>query len=277
MMWDPGVIEELTDEELQYYQDFACCAAIPGNGTNKEYALHLLYICKGNVKKAILRLMQGTALIPENHTLKSYKYQEEIEAYHQALIKCDKDFFSIAKELGTKSVKQCVQFYYLWKKVCTDEYRKLRQVRRKREQDELYNLRSRASGTQGAADPSSENQESHSPKADEECDHNAVFKCDYPGCRATYTSKQALNGHLHIHGGHAQDSGHYGPGFRSVSPSPGPPSNLSTHSEDVEEGNFPCKLCDRVFTKVKSRNAHMKSHRQTDADHRPSYFPSDDC
>ena len=35
---------------VQYYQDFACCAAIPGNGTNKEYALHLLYICKGNVK-----------------------------------------------------------------------------------------------------------------------------------------------------------------------------------------------------------------------------------
>ena len=64
-------------------------------------------------------------------------------------------------------MKQCVQFYYLWKKVCTDEYRKLRQVRRKREQDELYNLRSRASGTQGGAEPSSENQESHSPKADE--------------------------------------------------------------------------------------------------------------
>ena len=59
-------------------------------------------------------------------------------------MKCDKDFYNIAKEVGTKSVKQCVQFYYLWKKVCGDEYKRLRIVRRKREQDELYNLRSKA-------------------------------------------------------------------------------------------------------------------------------------
>lgn len=35
---------------VQYYQDFACCAAVPGNGTNKEYALHLLKIAKGDIK-----------------------------------------------------------------------------------------------------------------------------------------------------------------------------------------------------------------------------------
>ena len=43
-----------------------------------------------------------------------------------------------------KSVKQCVEFYYLWKKVCPDEYKRLRIIRKKREQDDLlYNLRSR--------------------------------------------------------------------------------------------------------------------------------------
>lgn len=48
-------------------------------------------------------------------------------------------------QVGTKSVKECVQFYYLWKKVCADEYKRLRVVRRRRrEQDELYNLRSKA-------------------------------------------------------------------------------------------------------------------------------------
>ena len=44
-----------------------------------------------------------------------------------------------------KSVKQCVEFYYLWKKVCPDEYKRLRIIRKKREHDDLlYNLRSRA-------------------------------------------------------------------------------------------------------------------------------------
>lgn len=37
-------------------------------------------------------------------------------------------------------MKQCVEFYYLWKKVCTDDYRKSRLARRRREQ-ELYNMR----------------------------------------------------------------------------------------------------------------------------------------
>lgn len=36
-------------------------------------------------------------------------------------------------KVGTKTVKQCVQFYYIWKKVCTDEYRRLRFNREQRQ------------------------------------------------------------------------------------------------------------------------------------------------
>ena len=39
-----------------FYQDFACCAAIPGNGTNKEFALHLLHLCNGDVKVTLSTL-----------------------------------------------------------------------------------------------------------------------------------------------------------------------------------------------------------------------------
>jgi hypothetical protein len=44
------------------------------------------------------------------------------------------------KKVKTKSVRQCVQFYYLWKKVLVDDHKRLRAIRRRREQD--YNLRS---------------------------------------------------------------------------------------------------------------------------------------
>lgn len=41
-------------------------------------------------------------------------------------------------------MKQCIQFYYLWKKVCPDEYKRLRLIRRRKEQESLYyNLRSK--------------------------------------------------------------------------------------------------------------------------------------
>jgi hypothetical protein len=42
----------------------------------------------------------------------------------------------------TKSVRECTEFYFLWKKVCVDEWRRMRIVRRKRIHDSLYNLRS---------------------------------------------------------------------------------------------------------------------------------------
>jgi len=30
--------------------EFACCAAVRGSGANKEYAHHVLNLCRGNVK-----------------------------------------------------------------------------------------------------------------------------------------------------------------------------------------------------------------------------------
>lgn len=32
------------------YLQFACCASVPGGGRNKEYALHLLHMCRGNIR-----------------------------------------------------------------------------------------------------------------------------------------------------------------------------------------------------------------------------------
>ena len=53
-------------------------------------------------------------------------------------------------QMKTKSVKQCIQFYYLWKKVLPDDHKRLRMMRRKREQ--LYNLRSRQQAEQQKAE-----------------------------------------------------------------------------------------------------------------------------
>ena len=39
---------------VEIYLEFACCAAVPGGGRNKEYALHLLHMCHGNIHVSIL-------------------------------------------------------------------------------------------------------------------------------------------------------------------------------------------------------------------------------
>lgn len=49
LLWDPGIGKLCTDSEIEMYLEFACCAAVPGGGRNKEYALHLLNMCHGNI------------------------------------------------------------------------------------------------------------------------------------------------------------------------------------------------------------------------------------
>lgn len=40
-------------------------------------------------------------------------------------------------QVGSKTVKQCVQFYYLWKKICPDDYKRLRLGRRRTRESEF--------------------------------------------------------------------------------------------------------------------------------------------
>ena len=47
---------------------------------------------------------------------------------------------SLFSQLENKSVKQCIEFYYLWKKVCHEEYRKHRLLRRKKEQEGIFDI-----------------------------------------------------------------------------------------------------------------------------------------
>lgn len=40
-------------------------------------------------------------------------------------------------QIGSKTVKQCVQFYYLWKKICPEDYKRLRLGRRRTRESEF--------------------------------------------------------------------------------------------------------------------------------------------
>lgn len=296
LLWDPSVLPaDVTDADLQCFQEFACCAAIPGNGCNKEYAMHLLLLRDGSIPDALLDLMNSNIVLPKDHILASYKYQEseawsreEIETFTCAILKCDKDFYSIAKEMNSKDVRQCVEFYYLWKKVCPDEYKRLRFVRRRRESDAMYNLRSRGGGvTSGtavllakdgkdigdegaedddaaAADAGSDAYEdtdasqSDSDSSDGTETPSNNYACDRSGCCASFASKAELMSHTYE--AHTPDP--------AAGLSPHAQARLTPSRHAVESSiavtaeEFPCKLCGKVFSKVKSRSAHMKSHRQ---------------
>jgi len=292
-MFDPKVCDHLSEEDLSHYLNLACSAIVKGGFCNKEYALHVLCICNGNIEKAVLTLMVEDPKLPQGHPLLTYVYPEndvwsskDVKRYHEALVKFDKDFNKIAKDMGMiKTVKQCVEFYYLWKKVCPDEYKRLRIIRKKREQDDLlYNLRSRTvedqhincnspatiSSSSGLSldiclDSPQEALSDHGNHSIETKDMITKHTCDFPGCKASFLSSQALLEHL-------QDHSISGPNVLL----PNAPKSLTNRkmetqahiitalsNEDSSSAtNFPCKVCGKVFAKIRSRSAHMKTHRQ---------------
>lgn len=83
----------------------------------------------------MLKLMRPTPALTSDHPLLSYEYSDsdrwtsyEMDVFYQSLLKYNKDFSAISNDIGSKTTRQCVQFYYLWKRLCTDEYKRLRMI-----------------------------------------------------------------------------------------------------------------------------------------------------
>ncbi|XP_032959331.1 transcriptional-regulating factor 1 isoform X8 [Rhinolophus ferrumequinum] len=239
LVWKPW--PELENHDLQQRVEnllnFCCSSALPGGGTNSEFALHSLFEAKGDVMAALEMLLLRKPVRLKCHPLANYHYAGsdkwtslERKLFNKALATYSKDFIFVQKMVKSKTVAQCVEYYYTWKKIM--------RLGRK-----------------------------HRTRLAEIIDDCVVF-----------SSRQALNGHARIHGGTNQvtkargavPSGKQKPGsaqsgYCSVKSSP---SHSTTSGETDPTTIFPCKECGKVFFKIKSRNAHMKTHRQQEEQQR---------
>ncbi|XP_031786670.1 uncharacterized protein LOC100123674 isoform X2 [Nasonia vitripennis] len=288
LLWDPGIDSALTETELEMYLQFACCAAVPGGGRNKEYALHLLHMCRGNIREAMLKLMRPTPSLESEHPLLSYECQEsdrwtshEMDLFYQSLLKYNKDFGAIAREIGSKSTKQCVQFYYLWKRLCPDEYKRLRLRYGKpkiqsdfgRDGKDTKDLCD-AIAAVAELDFSEGKSILHRTlmQTTNERENSATLTTSEGELRLfAYDCQDSFSGSVTVTmAGSAQVArassctGKAGgaTGYATVDH-----TNSQTHTSTEQQLpaptplHYPCKICGKVFNKVKSRSAHMKSHR----------------
>ncbi|XP_064142197.1 transcriptional-regulating factor 1 isoform X8 [Loxodonta africana] len=239
LVWKPW--PELENHDLQQRVEnllnLCCSSALPGGGTNSEFALHSLFEAKGDVMAALEMLLLRKPVRLKYHPLANYHYAGsdkwtslERKLFNKALATYSKDFIFVQKMVKSKTVAQCVEYYYTWKKIM--------RLGRK-----------------------------HRTRLTEIIEDCVVF-----------SSRQALNGHARIHGGTNQvakargtvPSGKQKPGgaqsgYCSVKSSP---SHSTTSGETDPTTIFPCKECGKVFFKIKSRNAHMKTHRQQEEQQR---------
>lgn len=323
LMWSTETNKLYPEVEVHYFLDLACTPTLPGGARNTEFAYHCLQHAQGDIEIALMMLLNQKPLLPKNVHVNGYKYdfatpwsQSERKAFRDMYKAKGKDFHEIQKGIPTKTAKDCIEYYYFWKKLypynadmqkfCHHSGVTPNEEMRKQEcdlfPDEVFldyvPLKEYRSDKYGRCIEEEQKTNTTKPAASEKTTpkSDGPFLCSYPECQASFKSRQALNGHIRVHGGLYKGD--------KVAPKPKPriPSASDSSEEEEEEDEddieeemeegarestgedasssdemsedgtqnlYPCKICGKEFTKIKSRSAHMKSHRKVEEKNTP--------
>ncbi|XP_068031973.1 zinc finger protein 541-like isoform X2 [Anomalospiza imberbis] len=126
LVWKPWGEDDSDMEKpdrVRELLDMASSRGIPGAAANLELALHCLHQACGSVPEALEMLLSGGPPTAQGHPLADYHYAgsdtwtpEEKESFQKAFHTYGKDFHLIQKQIQSKTVAQCVEYYYSWKK-----------------------------------------------------------------------------------------------------------------------------------------------------------------
>ncbi|XP_030091389.2 transcriptional-regulating factor 1 isoform X4 [Serinus canaria] len=295
LVWKPWpeLENKVFQQRVEDLLNMSCSSVLPGGGTNSEYALHSLFEAKGDIMVALEKLLLRKPVRLKCHPLSNYHYagsdkwtHQERRLFKEALSTYSKDFIFVQKMVKSKTVAQCVEYYYTWKKILRLGRKHRTRLEKKRdecltsgeeevleEDEEIEEDRKEEREMQKSPDPPAISLVGpiDLPAVQGLSLSSSSFICEMPNCGAVFSSRQALNGHARIHGGTnqvtktrctipgtKQKSGTQS-GYCSIKSSP---AHSTTSGETDPTTIFPCKECGKVFFKIKSRNAHMKTHRQ---------------
>lgn len=121
VVWCPW--DDLENNQVEELLTAACSSILPGGGTNQELALHYLHESKGNILATLTKLLLRKPTRHKGHHLSSYHYSgsdkwsvNERRLFNKGMAIYKKDFLLVQKLIKTKTVAQCVEFYYTYKK-----------------------------------------------------------------------------------------------------------------------------------------------------------------
>lgn len=252
-------------DNVDNLMNMASSSVFRGGGTNQELVLHCLYECGGDLMKTLGRLMLQDIVFPKGHPLSNYHYSgsdnwtpEEKRYFNKGISAYRKDFFMVQKLVQTKTVAQCVEFYYTYKK----------QVKVGRNGVITFGPPDSPGDKHNEAvvDVKSSQQPRAPPgEAEEDKDNKDVSSSEQNHQARVAQSLQAHDYAATVLVVKESDL------VKADSPKPpaaprsrAEPKKGKAPPKPPQDPNavFPCKKCGRVFSKVKSRSAHMKSHSE---------------
>ncbi|XP_070712031.1 transcriptional-regulating factor 1-like [Pempheris klunzingeri] len=123
LLWTPWDDLELpvNQQRVEALVTMACSSVVPGGGASPEWALHVLSECGGDFLLTVEKLL-STPEASDNKQNPNRRRQSvgwsaaETRLLLTSLQLHHKDFLRVQRAVQTKSLSQCVEFYYLWKK-----------------------------------------------------------------------------------------------------------------------------------------------------------------
>ncbi|XP_072219037.1 mitotic deacetylase associated SANT domain protein a isoform X2 [Leuresthes tenuis] len=263
---DDSSLKHGDQESMVDLMNMACSSVFRGGGTNQELVLHCLHECGGNFLETLERLMLQDPIFPKGHHLSGYHYSgsdnwtpEEKCYFNKGISAYRKDFFMVQKLVQTKTVAQCVEFYYTYKKqvkigrngILTfgppdSPMEKHTEAVMDVKSSQLSKLIQGEAVEEDKKDVSYD--ESHMSSQQARVARSLQVH-DYAGTEPAPDTVSKEPYHSSVPYRHRAE-----PAAKKAKAPVKPPQD--------PDAVFPCKKCNRVFYKVKSRSAHMKSHAE---------------
>ncbi|XP_060117796.1 mitotic deacetylase-associated SANT domain protein isoform X1 [Heteronotia binoei] len=311
-LWEELENNTSLQENVENLLTAACSSIFPGGGTNQELAFHCLHEAKGNVLAALTKMLLKKSVRSPNHPLADYHYTgsdkwsvQEKKLFNKGIAIYKKDFFLVQKLIKTKTVAQCVEFYYTYKKQvkigrngalifgdvdATTE----KAVKDEAEVDSKCSHRLTRTLPPRTYNEDYENTDDEEDEEEREeeltikeeiieeelQDKNSSSTTSSKPAQVLHTKDQAdsilsercwesgVSRGTEARGRASRRTKETPIKYRRTSPpaqkrrrKPKPKQDTTNKAQNQEE-EFPCKKCGRVFYKVKSRSAHMKSHAE---------------
>ncbi|KAL7888435.1 hypothetical protein AOLI_G00034090 [Acnodon oligacanthus] len=275
LVWLPLPEAESTPsqkERVDSLMNVACSSVLCGGGTNVELMHHCLHENKGDIMKTLEMLLMKHPVFSRNHHLSNYHYAgsdywtlDEKRYFNKGITAYRKDFVLVQKLVRSKTVAQCVEFYYTYKKqvkACRsgmliygppDLEQSTSEITLKQEYFDEPEEKKQKVQTEETENVGGDNLKTlpQTFQFTEDVDKVLVLSIPKIGSVDQFT---ALKKEIQT---------------PPSAPKPRPEStgkrsqpSAASKSQGEPEGIFPCKKCSRVFYKVKSRSAHMKSHAE---------------
>ncbi|CAF1596725.1 unnamed protein product, partial [Adineta ricciae] len=220
LLFSPSGLDSLDETALDKYEQLSRTNPLLFSPRHSPtlYPIELVYMLlheyKGDLQRTLSALLDGTASdIKQCRPLHRYHFpecdtwtQEEINAFTKAMDSSEKNFLAISRAVGTKTVKQCIEFHYMPKVHFTNRETSTNSLATKRKRLQMIKAKQLHSQKQIYDDDISSSPSCNEFRMDDDnatiiSDNSTitVFSCDIDDCLQTFTSERAYRAHRNDH------------------------------------------------------------------------------